>query len=144
MFSSQFVSAFYTEFGLTLDDAVNGVAELMDLAVERDSVVVETTLGDIKARLISNRDLTLDASEAFVRAFSIFHRPAWDQPPSGFKKNDLYPWKFSRRLSVTARPVLIFGVQDDDKVFFGAGTLGRGFQYLVGNDRERPSATRIF
>ena len=131
MFSSEFVSAFRTEFGLTLDDAVNGVGELMDLAVECNSVVVETTLGDIKARLTSNRDLTPDACEAFVRAFSIFHRPAWDQPPSGFKQKDLYPWRFSRRLSVTARPVLIFGEQDDDKVFFGAGTLKFGCGYLL-------------
>ena len=54
-----------------------------------------------------------------------------DQPPSGFRQKDLYPWRFSRRLSVTARPVLIFGEQDDDKVFFGAGTLKFGWGYLL-------------
>ena len=131
MFSSQFVSAFCAEFGLTLDDAVDCVGELMDLAVECNNVVVETTLGDIKARLTSNRDLTADACEAFLRAFGIFHRPAWDSPPTGFKNKHLYPWRFSRRLSVTARPVLIFGEQDNDKVIFGAGTLRRGFQFLL-------------
>ena len=32
MFSPEFVSAFRTEFGLTLEDAVDGFGELMDLA----------------------------------------------------------------------------------------------------------------
>ncbi len=132
IFSSQYVSAFQTEFGLTLDHAVAGVGEFMDLAVERNTVVVDTTLGDIKARLGSNRDLTPDACKAFIGAFSIFHRPAWDSPPTGFKNKDLYPWRFSRRLSMTARPVLVFGERDDDKVFFGAGTLRSRFQFLLG------------
>lgn len=132
IFSSQFVSAFQIEFGLTLDDAVAGVGELMDLAVERNTVIVDTTLGDIKARLRSNRDLTPDACKAFFGAFSIFHRPAWDSPPSEFKHKDLYPWRFSRRLSMTARPVLVFGEQDDDKVFFGAGTVKSRFEFLLG------------
>ena len=132
MFSSQFVSAFRTEFSLTLNDAVEGFGEFLDLAVERNSLVVETTLGDIKDRLTSNRDLTPDACKAFFRTFSIFHRLAWDSPPSEFRHKDLYPWRFSRRLSVTAKPVLVFGEQDHDKVFFGAGTLSRGFQYLLG------------
>ena len=132
VFSSYFVSAFRTEFGISLDDAAEGFGELMDLAVERNSAVVESTLGLIKSRLTSNRDLTADACEAFVRTFSIFHRPAWDSPPSGFTHKDLYPWRFSRRLSITAKPVIVFGERDQDRVFFGAGTLRRGFQYLLG------------
>ena len=130
-FSAQLVSAFQTEFGLTLDHAMEGVGELLDLAVEFGSVVVETTLGNIKSRLTSNRDLTPSDCEAFIRTLSIFNRPAWDRPPSGFRKKDLYPWRFSRRLSTTAKPILVFGKQDDDKVFYGIGTLRRGFQFLL-------------
>ncbi|WP_343105497.1 hypothetical protein [Neomoorella humiferrea] len=131
VFSADFIRAFRTEFGLTPDEAVDGLAELMDLAVERDSVVVETTLGALKKRLTKARGLSLDASKAFIRTFSIFHRPAWDKPPSGFRKQDLYPWRFRRRLSATFRPILVFGEQDDDKVFFGAGLLWLGVGYLL-------------
>ncbi len=35
VFSADFIEAFPTEFGLTPDEAVDGVAALMDLAVER-------------------------------------------------------------------------------------------------------------
>ena len=131
IFSSEFISAFQAEFGLTPDDAVDGFAELMDLAVACDSVVVETTLGNVRARLITRRDLTSDACEAFIRTFSLFHRPAWDKPPLGFKSKDLYPWRFRRRLSATVRPIFVFGEQDDDKILFGAGALRLGCGYLL-------------
>jgi len=119
VFSADFIHAFRTEFGLTPDEAVDGLAELMDLAVECDSVIVETTLGDLKTRLTTARGLSPDASEAFVRTFSIFHRPAWDKPPPGFRNRDLNPWRFRRRLSATARPILVFGEEDDDEVLWG-------------------------
>ena len=125
------IRAFQAEFGLTLDEAVNGVAELIDLAVECDSIIVETTLGEIKARLTSNRGLSVDAGEAFFRAFGLFHRPAWEMPPEGFTGKDLYPWRFSRRLSALVRPLFIFGEQDEDKVLFGGGALKIGLGHLL-------------
>ena len=131
VFSNDFIRAFWTEFGLTPDEAVDGSAELMDLAVEFDRVVVETTLGDLKKRLTKVRGLSIDASEAFIRTSSIFHRPKWDKPPPGFKLKDLYPWRFRRRLSATARPIFVFGEEDDDRVFYGAGGLRLGFGYLI-------------
>lgn len=131
VFSADFIRAFQVEFGLTPDEAVDGLAELMDLAVELENVVVEITLGDIKTRLTTTRGLSSDASEAFIRTFGIFHRPAWDKPPPGFRMKDIIPWRFRRRLSSTAKPILLFGEQDDDKVFFGAGALRLGFSYLL-------------
>jgi Holliday junction resolvase len=98
--------------------------------------VVETTLGDLKTRLTAGRGLSPDASKAFVRSFSIFHRSAWDKPPPGFRNRDLNPWRFRRRLSATARPILVFGEEDDDKVFYGAGTLSLGFVYLLERSRR--------
>ena len=130
VFSADFIRAFLTEFGLTPDEAVDGFAELMDLAVECNNVVVETTLGDLKARLIKTRGLSPEASEAFVRTFSIFHRPEWDKPPPGFRNRDINPWRFRRRLSSTARPIFVFGEENNDKVLYGAGIFRLGFGYL--------------
>ena len=108
-----------------------GFGELIDLAVEHDNIIVETTLGNIKDRLISNRGLSVHAIEAFINTFGTFHRPAWDTPPQGFKGKDIYPWRLNRRLSVTSRPILIFGYQDKDKVLFGVGTLKLGVVILL-------------
>jgi hypothetical protein len=130
-YSARFINAFAMEFGLTPDEAVDGIAELMELAVECDSVVVQTTLGHLRDRLIRKRGLSVDACHAFLKTFGLFHRPAWDHPPAGFTDKDLYPWRFRRRLSAMVRPVLFFGEQDPDEVFYGVGTLRLGFSYLL-------------
>lgn len=144
VFSADFVRAFRTEFGLTPDEAVDGLAALMDLAVERDSVVVETTLEDVKTILTTVGGLSRDATEAFIRTFSIFHRPAWDKPPPGFRSRDLYPWRFRRRLSATVRPILVFGEQDEDKVFYGAGSLRLGVEYLLERSEQGHLPSEFF
>lgn len=131
VFSADFNQAFRTEFGLTPDEAVDGVAELLDLAVECDSVVVEITIGDLKTKLTKTRGLSPDVSEAFIQTFSIFHRPEWNKPPLGFRNRDINPWRFRRRLSATARPILIFGQKDNEKVLYGAGALRLGVGYLL-------------
>ena len=129
--SSEFVDAFRTEFGLTPDDVMTGLGQLMAWAVERDSIVVDTTCGQTRDILTKEDGLTPAACEAFVRTFSIWRRRDWHNPPPGFKRKDLYPWRFSRRLSATFRPIVSFGTQDDDRVIFGVGTLRRGIMHLM-------------
>lgn len=131
VFPSDLIPAFHAEFGLTLDDAIDGIAELLDLAVECKSVVVEATLGDLIARLNKYRGLSPDVGREFFDTFSIFHRPAWEKPPPLFSERDLYPWRFRRRLSLASRPILAYGKEDDAKVIFGAGTLQLGFRNLL-------------
>lgn len=139
IYSADFNNSFKAEFGLTPDEAVDGFAELMDLAVNRGSVVVETTLGELRERLIQGRGLSIGACESYIATFGLFHRPAWDIPPDGFKFKDIEPWRFRRRLSATVRPLLIFGAQNSDAVFFGAGGLQLGFAYLL----ERAEAGQL-
>jgi len=130
IYSPAFIKAFKIEFGLTPDEATDGFAGLVDLALELDNVLVETNVATLRERLTGVRGLSPDAYHAFVRSFGLFHRPAWDQPPPGFKNKDLYPWRFRRRLSAIIRPLLIYGERDEDKVFYGVGGLLLGFGYL--------------
>ena len=136
IFSSELIHAFQAEFGLSLDQTSDGISKLVDLALEYGSVIIETTLGEIKAQLTSSNGLSVEASEAFIRSFGIFHRPKWDKPPSGFTGKDIYPWRFKRRLSVTARPLFVFGEKDNDKVLFGIGTLKQNILDLLGRIDE--------
>ncbi len=139
IYSADFNYAFKIEFGLTPDEAVDGFAELMDLAVEQNSVIVQTTLGELRKRLIQVRGLSSEACESYLKTFGLFHRPAWEQPPVGFNNKDLEPWRFRRRLSATVRPLFIFGEEDSDAVLFGAGGLQLGFAYLL----ERAEAGQL-
>lgn len=144
IYSADFNNAFVEEFGLTPDEAVEGFAELLDFAVEKNCVVVQTTLGELRKRLTQKRGLSIEACESYLKMSGIFHRPSWDTPPDGFKNKDLEPWRFRRRLSATVRPLLIFGDQDSDTVYFGAGSLQQGFAYLLQRAEEGQLPERFF
>lgn len=144
MYSVDFNNAFKTEFGLTPDNAIDGFAELMDLAVEQNNVIVQTSIGELQNRLIRVRGMSSESCQSFLKTFGIFHRPKWKQPPLDFNERDLYPWRFVRRLSATARPLLIFGGKDSDVVFYGAGTLPFTFDYILGRSKEGLLPGRFF
>lgn len=132
LYSKEFNDAFAKEFGLTADEAVEGISELLDLAVEINSAMVVTSLGELRRLLIDKRGLSVQACQAFFHAFSILHRPKWDEPPDGFRHGDLHPWRFRRRLSATVRPLLVYGESDEDIVLYGAGGLWQSFGYIFG------------
>lgn len=131
IYSSEFLDAFAVEFRLSLEGAFEGFAELFEIALECGDAVVETTLGVIRRRLMERRRLSSDEYGAFLAAFGIFHRPAWDQLPAGFKRKDLHPWRYRRRLSAVVRPLLVFGDGDRDVVLYGVGAIRQGFGYLI-------------
>ena len=132
VYSEDFLKAFETEFGISLRDTIEGFGEIFDLAIERDQIVVITTLGEIKSRMTSSRGFSNGTIDAFICAFGILHRPAWNFPPTGMKNRDISPWRYSRRLSVAFRPLLVFGKQDEDVVIYGVGTVELVFHNLLG------------
>ena len=134
--SNELVSAFQAEFGLTPRQAGRGVGELIELALFEQNLVIETTVGQIKYRLLENCQYSKEECEHFLRSFGLIHRPKWEVPPKGFSKRDIYPWRYGRRLSIVVKPLLLFGERDDDKVFYSASLLKDGFAYLVGKIRD--------
>ena len=131
LYPERLLNAFESEFNISLRDAVVGIEELFEMAVDCDQIVVKTTLGEIRNRLIKTRGFSGNATNAFMSAFSLFHRPQWDVPPLGMTNRDISPWRYSRRMSVAFRPILVLGKQDTDVVIFGVGTLQLGFRYLL-------------
>lgn len=131
LWSDGFVHAFQSEFGLTPEDVRECLAELVEMATEFDSVIVETSLGDIRKRLTKRGSIPTNVCEAFINTFGNFHRPEWEKPPKGFKEKDIRPWRFSRRLSATAKPIFIFGQQENDQVIFGVGALSIACAYIL-------------
>ncbi len=130
VYSADFVRAFAVEFGLSPDDAIDGLAELFDLAVEKNTVVVETTVGELRRRFKQNRGMSEIVREAFINKFGLFSRPEWEKPPRGYRRADIWPWRFRRPLSSVVRPLLIFGDRDQDAVIYGVGQLRDGIRYL--------------
>ena len=131
LYSEDFIEAFETEFDISLQDAVEGFAEIYEIAIGNDQIVVKATLGEIRNRLTSNRGFSKTTTNAFISTFGLFHRPKWDVTPPGMTDREIQPWRYSRRMSVVFKPLLVFGRQDMDVVIFGIGTLQLGFLYLL-------------
>lgn len=132
-FSEKFVGAFLDEYGLSPDNLVECFAELIDVAVEKNSAAVKLSVIDIKSRLFENRGLESSAINAFLKHFCLRPRARWDEAPSGFSKKDIWPWLFRRRLSIVMRPVLIDGDGETANAHYGVAQLLRSWSYLISN-----------
>ena len=142
--TSDFLNAFEAEFGLTLNEAVDLISGLMDFAVELDNVIIQSTVYDLKSWLATRKGLSSDAINAFIRSFSIVYRPAWNQPPIEFEQKDIYPWRYDRRLSVTARPILILSECESASVIYGVGSLMRSYGYLLAGFEQGRFPSEMF
>lgn len=136
VYSTDFIESFNAEFGLSLDEAFDGFAECMEIAVDKNNRIVEISLKELKNRLIYKRKLSSKSTESFINAFGLYHRASWESPPSGYDFKDIAPWRFRRPLSFTAKPILILGVDDDDLVIYGIGTLQQSFSYVIGRSEN--------
>ena len=130
-YSSELRIAFEIEYGLSLSEAVEGCDELVTTAIERKMAVYETTLGELRARLMNKRGFSDETCDRFFGTFGLVHRKRWSEPPKGFTRKDMYPWRFSRRLSLMARPLLIFGLDDSSTVVFAIATVRLALAHLV-------------
>ena len=133
---ASFREAFLAEFGITTDRFISGLAELFDLAHQEKALCVSTTREVIKTRLADNRRFSPAEAEAFAQMMSLVPRPHWDETPSGYTPRDWYPWRFRRRLSVVARPLVCVGDTSTDRCVYGVHQLGASVSYLFGAMRE--------
>lgn len=128
-----FVAAFREEYGLTPREFVDVVAELIDWANERDQWTYTVLRGTLAARLAARRDFDSHKTNAFLRSFALSPRDRWDEAPAGYKDVDWYPWRFRRRLSLVARPLVQLdeGTGDDVRIVVCIQQCISSLSYLI-------------
>jgi hypothetical protein len=127
-----FVEAFQAEFEITPLRFIAGFAELLNLAHERGELCVPTSRNEVHTRLAANQGLTEVEAAAFTRMLTLVPRPCWNEAPAGFSNRDWYPWRFRRRLSVVARPIITLGNDLDTPCWYGVQQLRASVSYLFG------------
>lgn len=101
------------------------------MQVGAEKMVVEMTLGAMSELLGRRLGLTATQLDAFSRGFCLSPRQRWDSAPVGFTNKDWYPWRFRRRLSLMARPVVQTGTGGTDDLFYAPGLVHEAFVNLV-------------
>ena len=126
----EFWTIWTAEMGFDLNEARNIIGALEDKGVADHTAILEITQSEYY-KLVCSNTVSTDVAGRFLDQFSLATRPRWEVAPNGFAPKDIYPWRFGRRLSVVARPILKVNGTNDPMLLIGPGALRRGFAYVV-------------
>lgn len=121
------LQAFAAEFGLGMVEVAALQTALLEVADDLSVDVVDLS----EAELISQLEAEVDLStlRAFTQSFTLSPRPQWDKAPTGFDRDDIYPWVFERRLSLMTRPIIRVGEGAAARWIYGVRQLQMGLHY---------------
>ena len=144
VFASDFIEAYAAEYGITPAATLRALTVLGEWAMESRAAVVETTVGEMATRLREQGELNAAEAECFIRSFSLESRPKWEVPPDGFKLRDIKPWRYTRRLSVVAKPIISWEEEGSAVVVFGAGTVMTYVMNVMRGSMDGQISQRLF
>ncbi|NUN12968.1 MAG: hypothetical protein HUU55_04965 [Myxococcales bacterium] len=128
--SDEFLRIWQAEMGFSLHEARSTVDALENKGIDAQSAIFTITRSSYLTHVCA-AGVSEEAAEQFLDQFSLSPRPRWDKPPRGFHAKDIYPWRFGRRLSFAARPILRIDDDEDPLLLVAPGVLRRSFRYVL-------------
>lgn len=119
-FEPVYERAFVAEFGIELERWIEFLRWMQDDALSRKELIVLTRKFEFMARLAA-AGFAAEEGECILKEFGSWPRPRWDEAPSGFRNKDWWPWRFNRRLSLIARPIVVCDTAEDAEIFYAPG-----------------------
>ena len=119
------------EYGLTLEGLLEGVGALSSFGIDRGQGVVSSTVAELLDWTKASGKYSVETIRSFLSSFGLCHRERWDHPPVGFVRNDIWPWRYSRRLSFTFRPVLLDGFDSDHRLYYSSRSVRYSIAILI-------------
>lgn len=110
--------AFKSEFGLTLTDLANFCGTLTSIGFKEKVIVPSMPMSKLKRLLQDELKWTDEKIETVLDTFSFKRREKWEIPPDGFDMNDIFPWRYNRRLSYAIRPLIVSSEPTNNPIVF--------------------------
>lgn len=124
--------AFEAEFGIIFSDLTFFVSELGNLSVDLGATQYKTmeysALVDQLSKIL---DWGQEKTIQIINFLSLEPREEFLNPPEPFLRTDVYPWRMSRGLSYTRRPLLIVMKNEQKTVCWGVRHLFASSEYLL-------------
>lgn len=127
---AKFWEIWKNEMGFDLDEARGIIDALEEKGIADRAAIITITRNEYFLSVCSDK-VSIRAAENFLKQFSLATRKHWSVPPENFALKDIYPWRFGRRLSYVARPVLEVDENVDPLLVIAPGALRKGFAYIV-------------
>ncbi|MHA1613668.1 MAG: hypothetical protein ACTSYJ_02420 [Candidatus Thorarchaeota archaeon] len=115
--SAAFSDAFYQEYDIRPQTVFECVAELIDIAFEHGDNIVLSTIPELSMKIERNRGISKEHIRRFFSKFTLYPRPSWNNVPDGYMERDFFPWRYSRRLSLIAKPIICIDSMDESVVY---------------------------
>ncbi len=122
--SEEINAAFYEEYGYSFSDLFSFI---MGIIVYGDNINAEIKQANISDILKCIPGISEEIGHKILGDFCNVQRSDFLQPPKPFSKNDVYPWRFNRRLAFIRRPIIMF----DKDLIWGNRQLFHSLLYLT-------------
>lgn len=119
--------AFIDEYGYSFSQLYNFVYALIDEGNKINTEVKIVKFDEVINAIEQTTDLSSEIIKMIIRDLSLGKRNNYLTPPDGFSPNDIWPWRFNRRLSFTRRPLIIY----EDELIWGNRQLSHSFWFTV-------------
>lgn len=127
----EFQVATRIEFGVSLEEMAAFWGALIDLGETQDGPVKRGSEAEIRIYIGDALHWPDERIDSMFSLFMLCPRESFLGVPDGFSPSDVYPWKFGRRLSYLARPLLCTTNGADGREFvWGNRALVRANEYL--------------
>lgn len=128
MFNENFNDLFAEEFGYSFEVFNMVVDSLIIIGSDSKRTVISLPLDDValEVRKIVVDKASKEEIEKIIYDFGLCERANFLEPPKGFSKKEVLPWRFNRNLSFIRRPIVIH----DGNVIWGIRNLAYLKKYL--------------
>lgn len=111
-----FVNAVTAEYGLGPEQLVQIQEGLTKVCLDRNQSTLTLGRDELEALLVGGVGATAESASFVIDRLLLPMRKQWSKPPPSYKQQDIDPWRFGRRLALTARPLIEVAPSPDQRI----------------------------